>query len=240
MKPYIPIYLMSLIPALLWAQDGETETKAAWKELPGYAIYVSEQSDTEVLVKPYVKRQGNVLRIEAPETSGTLQVLQIRNPGVTSSAYAIIGEVRYEEMGKGSYLESWNHLGANEETKSEKTAFFSRTLAESGPMGNLQGDSAWRPLELPAYVNDKSGRTPEMLELNLHFGKGGGGWVELRGLDVIELSEAAVSGGNRIDIVSTVLGAGGGVAFIVLLWTFLRQRQIRELRRIQAADMMRG
>ena len=106
------------------------------------------------------------LKIENSEPGPkTIAILQLDRPGVTAAQYALVGRVRYENVATASYLEMWNHFPGGKR-------FFTRTLADSGPLGSLQGSSEWRPFWLPFKVlREQAG--PEKLEVNLVLaGKG--------------------------------------------------------------------
>ena len=66
-------------------------------------------------------------------------------------------------------------------------AYFSRTLAESGPLQSISGRSDWRPFQLPFAARDESGwldDRPERLDLNLVLP--GAGKVQLRSLRLVQ------------------------------------------------------
>ena len=82
---------------------------------------------------------------------------------ITTHHYALVGEVSSEKVSPGSYLEMWSHF----ESKAPgypQGAYFSRALADSGPMGKLDGTSAWRPFWLPF---DATGTTSKLTGLEL-------------------------------------------------------------------------
>jgi hypothetical protein len=89
----------------------------------------------------------------------TLQVLVLDKPGISSVRYGVQGLVRYQDAASGSHLEVWNHFPGG-------GAFFSRTLADSGPMQQIEGSSAWRPFLLPFFSDEKAG-PPNRLEINV-------------------------------------------------------------------------
>jgi hypothetical protein len=81
----------------------------------------------------------HALRVEG---RGSATVLIVDPPPVKGPQYALTGQVRYEDVEGTGYLELWNHFP-------DGGAYFSRTLAEVGPMMKLQGTSGWRAFTLP-------------------------------------------------------------------------------------------
>ncbi len=82
------------------------------------------------------------LQIEGTGQPRSLTILTIEAPRITSSRYAIAGHVRYEGVEGAGYLEMWSHFPGGGQ-------YFSRTLADTGPMMKLQGTSGWRSFTLP-------------------------------------------------------------------------------------------
>jgi len=171
---------------------------------------------------------GRALRLvhDAPGPV-TLPLLTIERPGIRRERYALRGRVRYEQVARGAYLEMWNYLPDG--------AFFSRSLAASGPMGRLEGSSGWRPFVLP-FFNRAGGSAPDRLAFNLVLT--GAGTVELGPVELVEFAadenplggsgawwsgrDAGILGGIAgalIAIVGTLLGwlgsAGRAKAFVL-------------------------
>ena len=99
----------------------------------------------------------------------TFRLLVLPQPGITSPAYAMSGQLKYEGVAGTGYLEMLNRFPGDK-------VYFTRTLAAFGEMRGIQGSSDWRPFSLPFYVRDDSGwldDRPEALEVNLVLpGKG--------------------------------------------------------------------
>ena len=75
------------------------------------------------------------LRAESSEAGGrTVALVVLDDPGVTTDRYALTGKVRYEGVEGTAYLEMWNVLANGQQ-------FFSRTLAQAGPLRHLKGSS---------------------------------------------------------------------------------------------------
>jgi hypothetical protein len=124
------------------------------------------------------------LRIENPGPEPMIvQLLTIENPKISTDYYVATGMVRYQGVASDGFLEMWNHFGPG-------AAYFSRTLATSGPMGKLKGSSDWRPFILPFNATGATGH-PTRLEVNLHLPAKGTVWI---GNDLI-LCESTPPGG---------------------------------------------
>ncbi|PWU20292.1 MAG: hypothetical protein C5B50_04310 [Verrucomicrobia bacterium] len=101
------------------------------------------------------------------ETSLQTKLLVITNPAISKMQYAIIGEVKHEGVRGGGYFELWNYFPPLR-TDMVGIQYFSRTLAESGPMGKLQGTSSWRAFTLP-FDRTGTDKAPTRLEINLYL-----------------------------------------------------------------------
>ncbi len=107
----------------------------------------------------------------------TFPLVIIDQPGIRMARYALRGRVKYEGVAAGSYLEMWTHL--------PEGAFFSRTLADTGPMQRLEGSSSWRPFLLP-FTNREGGPPPGKLVINLVLT--GAGTVEFGPLELVQFA----------------------------------------------------
>lgn len=175
--------------------------------------------------------------------------------------YAITGEVSYEDVSPGSYLEMWSYF-ASPAPGYPEGAYFSRTLGDGGPMGKLDGTSDWREFRLPF---DSTGTTSEFkrVEMSLHLT--GPGTVHLRNMMLVQYPDAprpanvlASSGlvsvatdptaaqpphANSFDLRSFLFGAltTAAVLFVITFGIFIsrlwqRKQHERELRRIASLD----
>jgi hypothetical protein len=88
----------------------------------------------------------------------TAQLLALPDPAITTNLYALTGKVKYQGVAGQGYLEMMNHF--------PKGRYFTKTLADSGPMQYFKGDSDWRPVVLPFSFRQESG-TPEKITLSL-------------------------------------------------------------------------
>jgi len=178
---------------------------------------------------------------------------------VVTHHFAIVGEVKYEKVTPGGYLEMWSHFASPAPGYPEE-AYFTRTLADSGPMGRLDGTSDWREFCLPFDATGTKSKLAR-LEMNLHLT--GPGTVHLRNMRLVQYPDGPLPATSapslltldqvsvQIDqerisalrsiwfclgIATTALTllAGGGIIFISRRWN--RRRHERELRRIASLD----
>lgn len=106
-----------------------------------------------------------VLRLQSTNAGPVLvQLADITAPGVMSENYGIAGEIRYEGVEGAGHLEMWNHFpGVN---GGPASAYFTRTLADAGPLQRLSGDSDWREFALPFHARGAA-TPPNRLVVNL-------------------------------------------------------------------------
>lgn len=152
------------------------------------------------------------------DAKNTFAVLELTEPGVTSSCHALRGQVRCEGVEGTGYLEMWNHFP-------DGSAFFSRTLAESGPMGRLTGTADWRGFELPFHIGEERTERPVKLEFNVVLP--GRGTVCLSDLELVQydrMEEALMAdgqwwsgamGGLIGGIAGSVIGCWGGLVGVL-------------------------
>jgi hypothetical protein len=79
--------------------------------------------------------------------------------------YAVMGEVKYENVKGDGFLEMWNYFSPLKPGMFEGQ-YFSRTLGQSGEMGKLSGTSNWRPFTLP-FDRTGGNSKPTRLEINV-------------------------------------------------------------------------
>ena len=137
-------------------------------------------------------------------------VIELLNPEISSSVYALKGMVRYESVAGDGFLQLDNHFG-------EAGTFFTKSLAEAGPMGKISGSSDWRPFVLPFYANsgnqaDTEPPLPEKLILSLYLP--GSGTVSISDVGLYQYvpgEDPLQAGGQWFDNQTAgLLGAIGG------------------------------
>lgn len=170
---------------------------------------------------------------------------------VTTNNYAILGEVKYENVSPGSRLEMWSSFTPLEQ--GDATAYPSW----EDPVNKLEGTHDWREFRLPF---DGTGMIKKLARLDVDLHLTGPGTVHFRNMRLVQYppdgsppaSQAlpmqlravtAIANPGGIDWKSFLLGvvttgafllAGGGIIFISRRWN--RRRHERELRRIASLD----
>lgn len=125
-------------------------------------------------------RADRTLQIE-PEEKESQTILFIESPGIRARQYALVGEVRYEDVNPPGYFEMWSVFPTNGAAAPPR--YFSKTIADAGPLAKLVGSSAWRTFSLPFDCGEQGDR-PESLEFSIVLP--GKGKVEIRNLRLIE------------------------------------------------------
>ena len=167
----------SLIVVLSGSPAGAEQVveKISWRELDEAGKLLNGQ-----LRKAQAPEERDALVVDnAGAQARTATVLILDRPKITTACHAITGEVAYENMAHGSFLEMWT-------TFEEGQMVFSRTMAPAGPLEGLYGTSAWRGFVLPLFSVKELG-PPRRIELNVVFV--GGGSVSLGPLRLVEYSK---------------------------------------------------
>ncbi len=99
----------------------------------------------------------------------TAQILVIDQPGVTLPVYALHGRLRCQDVEGIGYLEMWNHFP-------DGSAYFSRTMAQIGPMAGFSGTTGWRPVALP-FSAAGTAKRPSKLVINVVLPGKGKVWI---------------------------------------------------------------
>jgi hypothetical protein len=187
---------------------------------------------------------GEVVKItRTPDVPQLIEIAKIEKPAATQRAYMLRGKVKFEGVGGEGFLEIWNHF-----PEPKKGAYFSRTMAETGPMGKLRGDSPWKDFILPFNFDDASFPMPEKIQFNVFLPQNGTVWlsdVELVELPPNELTKQL--SGSAIPVFTSwipialmlIVGVAIaiGVACAGLLYLKSKRAQGIELRRMQALDI---
>ena len=117
------------------------------------------------------------LRVTNPDGAArTIPLFAIDEPGVKSPRYLLRGEVRGDGIEGQAYLEMWSFFAGG-------GRYFSRTLAQVGPMASLSGTFRSRPFILPFTA--EPGMSLERLAVNVALP--GRGTVMLGELSLVEL-----------------------------------------------------
>jgi len=146
------------------------------------------------------------LRVTNPDGAPrTIPLFAIDAPGVKAPRYLIRGEVRGEGIEGQAYLEMWSFFAGG-------GRYFSRTLAETGPMACLRGTFLFRAFILPFTA--EPGMSLERLAVNVALP--GRGTVFLAKLSLVELGSGDdffVPAGAWLSprLISLVGGIGGAV-----------------------------
>jgi hypothetical protein len=114
--------------------------------------------------------EGDTLKFKASaQPSQTIMVID--QPKISAAVYMIRGKVKYENVGGKGYFELWSHFG-------DGSAYFSRTLSDTGATQALSGSSDWRDFEL-AFDSTGAKAPLQKLVFNLVL-PGGKGTVWLK------------------------------------------------------------
>ena len=159
MKTHLILGLLTLACANGFGEQLVAEYK--WQEL----------ADAKNLTSGKLVQQDGrtVLKIENTNSAPLrVSLLTIENPKITTGRYALVGEVKYENVQGDGYLETWNHFPAHEVDgeKKEPGKYFSRTLGATGPMAKIVGTSTWRDFILPFNAMNTP-VPPSKIEFNL-------------------------------------------------------------------------
>ncbi len=131
-------------------------------------------------------RAAAVIRVSNPTNRPRrITILELPSPPLSRPVYALTGQVRYTDVAGRAFLEMWNYFAGG--------TYFSRTLATTGPMQLIQGQSDWRLFVLPFYGDEKTGR-PHRLVINVVLP--GRGTVFLENLKLVQYS----TGENPLDV----------------------------------------
>jgi hypothetical protein len=141
------------------------------------------------------------LKVEGISTARALTVLTIDRPSVRGPRYVLSGQVRYEGVEGIGYLELWNHFP-------DGGQYFTRTLAETGPMMKLSGSSGWRTFTLPF---DATGAPPPT-RLVFNVVLPGKGVVYLGPLELSNVGSGAFDLGEVEQPLGATAGMLGGLS----------------------------
>jgi len=219
-------------------KTGEPIAKVAWLEVEkGGKLPKSASIDKDA-------EHRDVLKIvRTPDVPQLIELATIEKFAVTKRAYMLRGKIKFAGVGGEGFLETWSHF-----PEPKKGAYFSRTMAETGPMGKLRGDSPWKDFVLPFTFDDPSFPMPEKIQFNVYLPQNGTVW--LSDLELVEFppSELAnqLSGSSVPSLfqwgmmtlgITAILAIAAGIAAANLVYLKSKQAQKIELRRMQALDI---
>ncbi|MDH3746042.1 MAG: hypothetical protein OES47_13165 [Acidobacteriota bacterium] len=146
------------------------------------------------------------LRVSSDSAEGAvLPIARLTDLDLTEAQYALVGDVRHEEVEGTGYLEMWSVFA-------DGSRYFSRTQAPAGPLQSFQGSSEWRAYTLPFYLGESPLR-PDVIEVNVVLPARG--TVELGPISLIEFSQgedaiAESTGAWWTDRMAGLVGGIGG------------------------------
>jgi hypothetical protein len=154
--------------------------------------------------------EGDALTVTAVPGKQFQTLIELSDPGIGMPVYAVKGMVRYENVEGDGFLQLDNHFGSS-------GTFFTKSLAQQGPLGKISGSSDWRPFVLPFYANsgdqaDGSSTLPEKLSLSLFLPASG--TVSISGVGLYQYADGEdplqPAGQWFSDRTATLFGAIGG------------------------------
>ena len=164
-----------------------------------------ERISAGTVLPPESGSSDHRLKVENGKSSpSSLTVLTIDQPQVAGPRYSVSGRLRYENVEGTGYLEMWNYFPGGGQ-------YFSRTLADQGPMMKIQGTSGWRSFVLPF---DATGAPPPA-KLVVNVFLPGRGTVYLGPVELREETGAAFSLPGALTT-NRLAGLAGGVAGLVV------------------------
>ncbi len=164
-----------------------------------------------------VQPDGSLLLKSVSAQGLRLTLIEIENPGVTADRYVIRGRVRYREVTGDGFLEMWNVF-------EDGGSYFTRTLAEAGPLQKINGTSDWR--EFGLYFDATGAKTP-LEKLIVGIVLPGSGEVSIGNLTLAELEGrmpldpgrwggvAGAALGCLCALLGTLAGAGRARTFVL-------------------------
>jgi hypothetical protein len=111
---------------------------------------------------------GSDLVLDIAE-AGTYPIVAVDHPAVGPPRFSVDATIRYSDVIGGAYLEMWTVLD-------DGSRYFTRTLADAGPLALMTGTSDPRPISLPFELGEE-GPTPARLEINLVTSGRGKFWL---------------------------------------------------------------
>ncbi|MBI2566084.1 MAG: hypothetical protein HYV63_03495 [Candidatus Schekmanbacteria bacterium] len=112
-----------------------------------------------------------ILRVDAEQSpaEAAVKLLGIASPRLPTMSYALEGMIRYQQPPIPGFLQMWSVF-------EDGSRYFTKGMADSGPLARIAGASEWRRYVLPFYLSAESG-APSAVEMEVVLP--GGGHVEL-------------------------------------------------------------
>jgi hypothetical protein len=107
------------------------------------------------------------IEIAGAATPRLVTIAVIENPAIAFHSYRVYGRIKYEDVSAPAHVELWNDFG-------DRGSYFTRTLAEVGPMRRILGSSNWRDIQLP--FSAEPGMRPETLTIKVQLNSEGKIW----------------------------------------------------------------
>ncbi len=167
---FVPVLLLAALAFVTGcdvSQPTATLAEIDWSqgELPdSVTTRVDDEYGTVIEVAGKVPRSG----------PGSLELFAVNEPGIpgVATTYWLEGSLSYEDVPDHAYLEMWS-------TFPDGRSYFSRTLADKGPLGKIEGDSSWRVFRVPFSLGNAA-KDPHYRPVRITFGiRSPGGTVSI-------------------------------------------------------------
>jgi biopolymer transport protein ExbD len=107
---------------------------------------------------------------------------------IASSHYAVVGKLNYSAVTAGTYLEMDSYFAAQQAGGTEGV-YFTRTLADSGPMAKLEGTNDGSDFELPF---DATGAKTKLVRLVINLHLAGPGSFDFHDVKLVQYPDSSV------------------------------------------------
>jgi len=190
-----------LVPLSLAVTINAAAAPAAARDFKWEELQKQGRVSAGTVLPPESGSPTHRLKIENSKPSpSSVTVLTIDQPQIAGPRYRVSGQVRYDNVEGTGYLELWNYFPGGGQ-------YFSRTMAEQGPMMKLHGTSAWRSFVLPFDATGAPAPTRLVVNVVLQ----GRGTVYLGPLEFSH--ETGTTSGSLDDgTTSRLTGVAGGIA----------------------------
>jgi biopolymer transport protein ExbD len=135
----------------------------------------------------YLSYSGQLPSVYTLRTLGPAIVSRI-----TSRRYAIVGHIKYDNVAVGSFLEMENWF-APEQPGGPEGYYYSRTMADGGPLAKIEGSDDGRDFALPF---DATGAKTALVRLVMKVHLAGAGNLEFSNVQLVQYPDSAVTAPN--------------------------------------------